>query len=191
MDHDQTDRGQAPRPSAVALSSAPPLPDWWVLLAAEMDRLMRLLPPPGHTAEMIGQRSEAAGKYLAERYRNRPELVEGLRQVVTQGLATWTEFPPPSEIVRRIDQWLMHQAGRADLEAAAHRRDAMAEATRRLHAEQMAKVEAMKASGEWPPPGWRLDAKGLLERDLSHPVWRRSTGPTRTLGQALPTSPPT
>lgn len=100
---DPTDRGQAQTRSALTLNSSEPLPDWWTLLAAEMDRLMRLLPPEGHTAEMIGARSKAAGKFFAERYRNRPEVVGILRDVVTQVVGDSDKFPPPAELVRRME----------------------------------------------------------------------------------------
>lgn len=154
--HDPTDRGQAPTGSALTLSSSQPLPDWWTVLTAEMDRLMKLLPPEGHTAEMIGARSKAAGKYLAERYRNRPEVTQALRQVIDRGLSQWTKFPPPSELVERIDSWLGFESREAESEA----RQARMKATRlRLEAERLREAERVRRRLQTDP-----EFRALVER---------------------------
>lgn len=165
MDHDPSDRGQARTGSAVTLSSEAQLPAWWPKLTVEMDRLMKLLPPEGHTAAMIGQRSKAAGIFLAERYRNRPEVVEALQQIITRGLAEWTRFPPPSDIVQRLDSWLGFESRQAEVSAMQERMKATRE---RQERERLREIARINRKLETDPDFAALVAKARREGLTAH-----------------------
>lgn len=174
MQDDPTDRGQARTRSALTLNSSELLPDWWTLLAAEMDRLMRLLPPEGHTAEMIGARSKAAGKYFAERYRNRPEVVGILRDVVTQVVGDSDKFPPPAELVKRIDARMMWDSGAAERETMAQ---CIALTMKKQAAEREAKNAELRRRYETDPE-YRARHEAYMARlRTAKPAPRISSGP--------------
>ena len=58
---------------------------------------------------VVGNRMMAGAQYLACRYAKLPQdrVVMALATVVTEGLATWATFPPPSELVARMDRKLL------------------------------------------------------------------------------------
>lgn len=174
MQDDPTDRGQAQRRSDVTLSSSQPLPDWWTLLTAEIERLGRLLPPKGHTAEQMAARAKAGGKYLAERYRNRPDVVAILSSVITSGLTEWTEFPAPAELVAKIDARLIWDSGAAE-------RAEMAERIRltKLRDERELEAKSLELKRKWETDApFRAQHEAYMARVRSEkPKPRISNGP--------------
>ena len=163
MDHDSTDRGLPPRRS-LATQSAEQIPweDYLPLIAF----IGKTRWPEGLMVEEKAETYEAYAQALASRYSNRPDALEALRSLTPGKLGPtgWKKFPTLPELTEAIESWLTTKATPADLTAAQARRASLERQRRELGEVWTRKVEAAKAAGNWPPPGWKLDEKGRPTR---------------------------